>query len=338
MAIIERKKKVYSPSDNLFEYLDNYKKITSLFLSYEDLKRHSTIIALYDDGGEDTLWVSVYYGERDSEWIHAALVDAYLRLKGSAGDGVRTNIEVDRIDLCTYGNTNPYRVRLVNKLNDNFDYFYIKRADASRIYGLEFEDLLSPNRVNYLVSGDTLIEEHIAGVPGFFFAENMMPKDSLSRVRIAKEFVKFNERCVLRLLGDMHSSNFVLDITPDFEFTHYRIRPIDFDQQAYEGRKKIYLPQFFKQNLPFVALATEHLTQEMATQYQQEEHALMARRAKYNEGELAALLKIMKSEELAPTSHLAQLKQELTKHWKDDVFLKAQSMGELVEIGLLRLT
>ena len=28
-----------------------------------------------------------------------------------------------------------------DKINDNFDYFYIKNADASRIYGLELEGL-----------------------------------------------------------------------------------------------------------------------------------------------------------------------------------------------------
>ena len=30
------------------------------------------------------------------------------------------------------------------------DYCYVKLADASRGYGLEFEDILSPNRINYI--------------------------------------------------------------------------------------------------------------------------------------------------------------------------------------------
>jgi hypothetical protein len=38
----------------------------------------------------------------------------------------------------------------VNKINDNFDYFYIKNADASRIYGLELEHILSPNKINLI--------------------------------------------------------------------------------------------------------------------------------------------------------------------------------------------
>ena len=29
----------------------------------------------------------------------------------------------------------------------------------------------------------------------------------------------------------------------------YRIRPIDFDQQTYEGNLKVYLPQYFKEKI-----------------------------------------------------------------------------------------
>jgi hypothetical protein len=43
-------------------------------------------------------------------------------------------------------------VRIVNRLNENFDYFYVKRVDANRVYGLELEHILSPNRMNYFVT------------------------------------------------------------------------------------------------------------------------------------------------------------------------------------------
>jgi hypothetical protein len=45
--------------------------------------------------------------------------------------------------------------------------------------------------------------------------------------RIAKEFVKFNERCMIRLLGGY---NYVIVPIHDFDQVVYRIRPIDFDQ------------------------------------------------------------------------------------------------------------
>ena len=70
----------------------------------------------------------------------------------------------------------------------------------------------------------------------------------MNKVRLAKEFIKFNERCFVKLLGDMRSYNYVIDVTPDFDAVQYRVRAIDFDQHAFEGRKKMYLPQFFKEN------------------------------------------------------------------------------------------
>ncbi|MEI2737209.1 MAG: hypothetical protein V9F01_00320 [Chitinophagaceae bacterium] len=40
------------------------------------------------------------------------------------------------------------------------------------------------------------------------------------------------------------------------KITSISIRCIDFDQQSYEGRKNLYLPQFFKENYPFVELGS----------------------------------------------------------------------------------
>ena len=95
---------------------------------------------------------------------------------------------------------------------------------------------------------------------------------------------KFNERCFIRLLGDMRSYNFVVDMTPDFDQIQYRIRAIDFDQQSFEGRKNIYFPQYYKENIPYVELAMKHMSPETVEQYKTEERALMAKRlrlAKY---------------------------------------------------------
>ena len=60
--------------------------------------------------------------------------------------------------LLYFWNTKPFRIRIVNQYNDNHDYFYVKKADASRIYGLELEQLLSPNEINVQVDRDTLVE------------------------------------------------------------------------------------------------------------------------------------------------------------------------------------
>ncbi len=234
MVLISRKKHIYPISAGLRKYLIKYGREVDIPIHYSELLRFSSSIALYDSKGNDTLWETVFFDEYDRLDIHYNLKKIYAILKAEGDMSVMQHLYVDRVDLCVYGNTKPFRVRIVNRINDNFDYFYIKHADASRVYGLQLEHLLSPNRINYMVYKDTLIEEHIAGIPGEQFMKQHIHDPHLNPIRISKEFVKFNERCFVRLLGDMHSSNFVVDVTPDFEETHYRIRAIDFDQQSYE--------------------------------------------------------------------------------------------------------
>jgi hypothetical protein len=247
------------------------------------------------------------------------------------------HLYVDRIDLCVYGNTQPFRVRIVNRINDNFDYFYIKNADASRVYGLELEHLLSPNRISYLVHKNTLIEEHIAGIPGDKFMRVHMQDPHLNPIRLAKEFVKFNERCFVRLLGDMHSSNFVIDVTPDFEETHYRIRAIDFDQQSYEGKKSIYLPQYFKENNVLIQLGMKYITPESMRQYQKEERALIAHRLRSSQKGIEDILRSMEHDKISLPANIQSLKIELAKHYGNDKFLEASNMGQILRISLEQL-
>lgn len=247
------------------------------------------------------------------------------------------HLYVDRIDYCVFGNSKPFRIRIVNSRNDNQDYFYVKKADASRLYGLELEHLLSPNRMHFLTDRDTLIEEHIVGLPGDMFIERWLESNQLKAIRIAKELIKFNERCFVRLLGDMRPYNFIVDITPDFEETQIRIRAMDFDQQSYDGRKNFYLPQFFKENNPLVGFCVSHIDAKTAYQYQKEEHHLIARRMKTGNLRIKAILDTMSKDELAPKENVQQLRQELSAHYKDDTFLKRESMGGLVRQSLLRI-
>jgi hypothetical protein len=154
-------------------------------------------------------------------------------------------------------------------------------------------------------------------------------------IRIAKEFVKFNERCFVRLLGDMHSSNFVVQITPDFEETHYRIRAIDFDQQSFESRKNIYLPQFYKQNKAFLDLVQSKISKESLHQYQREERSIT--RIKAAKWPLINLLDAMSKESIAPEENVVRLREDLAKHYNSKRFLKAKTMGEIVRASLFEL-
>ncbi len=334
MALISKKKIIYPIGAGLRRYLTQYGREVNIPIHYHELLRYTNSIALYDSKEQDTYWETVFYEQSDREEIHQNVKKIYALLKAGGDLSVMEHLYIDRIDLCVYGNTQPFRVRMVNRINDNFDYFYIKNADASRVYGLELEDLLSPNRISYLVHQNTLIEEHIAGIPGEKFMRLHMSDPNLNPIRLAKEFVKFNERCFVRLLGDMHSSNFVIDVTPDFEETHYRIRAIDFDQQCYEAKKSIYLPQYFKENNALIQLGMDVITPESMRQYQREERSLIATRVKSSHSELEDILQTMENDQLAPKSHVDQLKNELAKHYQSKDFLKCNSMGEILRKSL----
>ena len=338
MALISKKKIIYPIGTGLRRYLTQYGREVDIPIHYHELLRYTNSIALYDSKEQDTYWETVFYDQSDREEIHQNVKKIYALLKAGGDLSVMEHLYIDRIDLCVFGNTQPFRVRMVNRINDNFDYFYIKNADASRVYGLELEDLLSPNRISYLVHQNTLIEEHIAGIPGEKFMRLHMSDPNLNPIRLAKEFVKFNERCFVRLLGDMHSSNFVIDVTPDFEETHYRIRAIDFDQQCYEAKKSIYLPQYFKENNAWIQLGMDVITPESMRQYQREERSLIATRVKSSHLELEDVLQTMENDQLAPKSHVDQLKNELTKHYQTKDFLKCSSMGEILRKSLSLVT
>lgn len=332
--IISKKKPNYPINAELRKYLRGYGRKFTAEIEYDDLLRFTGSFPYHDKKGTDTLWETVYYAPSEIQTLNLALTGMYAQLKTGGDLSVIEHLFAERIDYCTFGNSKPFRVRIVNTLNDNFDYFYIKKADASRIYGLELEHILSPNRISYLVSGNTLIEEHIAGIPGDLFIKDYMKKKEINTIRIAKEFVKFNERCFLRLLGDMRSYNFVIDMTPDFEETHYRIRAIDFDQQSYEGKKTLYMPQFFKENNPYVQLAMQLMTPQTMLQYQIEERTLIGKRIKAGKRMLKDLLDCMSHDTISTPEKKNQLKEELSEHYSTPAFKKCKNMGEIVKLSL----
>ena len=329
-----KKKPQFKIGKELMSYLNEYNRITDLPIQYDDMSRCIARVPLLDRFGVDTFWETVYYNTNDQEEINLNLCKIYANLKYDGDMDVIEHLQVSRVDFCVFGNTNPYRVRIINKLNDNYDHFYIKRVDSSRVYGLELEDILSPNRVTYLLNEHTLIEEHIAGIPGDVFMRDHLEVTKFDQIRIAKEFIKFNERCFIRLLGDMRSYNYIVDITPDIEGMQYRIRAIDFDQQSYESRKSFYLPQYFKENNAIILMGIKYLTNETVKQYQHEERTNIARRAKSSSVKLELLLKCMEIDVLSSPDKVKQLREDLASHHKNDLFLKCVNMGQLVRMNI----
>ncbi len=328
------KKPPFPINAGLRGYLGRYKRERELPVTYERLRDFQEAIPLTDERGKPTLWDSVIYRADEMADLYEGLKRIYALLKVDGDFSVVEHLYVDRVDFCSFGNSTPFRIRVVNAYNDNQDYFYLKQADASRAYGLELEHLLSPNRLNFITHGSTLVEEHIAGIPGDVFIERWLHDRELSPVRVAKEMVKFNERSFVRLLGDMRSYNYVVVVTPDFEGAQVRIRAMDFDQQSYNGRKNFYLPQFFKENAGIVLYCMKHLHSKTALQYQREEQTLMLQRAELASQRLGLLLGEMARDPIAPLEKVHELRAGLAEHYQRDDYLRCESMGELVRENL----
>lgn len=329
--MIPARKIMYGISPPLRQYLYRFDRLREIPNIYNDLTRFTGAVSYEDPRGRETLWLTVMYQPEVIDDLRKGLIRIYSELKigRDAAALEHEHLLVDRIDFGDFGNSKPFRIRVTNLFNDNSDYFYVKQADASRIYGLELEHILSPNRINYFIKGETLIEEHIAGVPGDAFLRDYLPDPKLNKVRIAKEFTKFTERSFIRLLGDMRSVNYVVDITPDFEEVQYRVRAIDFDQQSYEGNGNIYLAFRFNSNRPITRIAFGVLNRKSIDQYVNEEHSQMTRRAKVENTRLRALLGIMRREQIAPEAHVRRLALELDRMHGSKDFTDCTSMGEL---------
>jgi hydrogenase maturation factor HypF (carbamoyltransferase family) len=136
---------------------------------------------------------------------------------------------------------------------------------------------------------------------------------------------------MIRLLGDMRAYNYVIVPIHDFDQVVFKIRPIDFDQQCYEGNLKVYRPQFFKENYPMVKLVKDKLETSSIEQYKNEERAALAKRIFTNETRVNKLLHIMGNDDLAPDTHVEQLKMELYRLTHDINFKRAKSMGNVLD-------
>jgi hypothetical protein len=140
-------------------------------------------------------------------------------------------------------------------------------------------------------------------------------------LRIAKEFVKFNERSLVQLLGDMRNDNFVVEIIPDFDEMYFRLRAIDFDQECFEGSSRIYMPQYFKENNPIINLGFKTMSPVLELQYQKEERMRLRNRVQASYAQLNTLLESMGEDALSTAENVSQLKHELSE------FVSGQSLS-----------
>tara|TARA_B100000780_G_scaffold194340_1_gene137047 strand:- start:67 stop:1134 length:1068 start_codon:yes stop_codon:yes gene_type:complete len=330
--LMSKKKPTFPINEMLGNYLIKYNRNIKIPVFYDDLLRFQGSTTVYDKNDQDTLWIRTYYSESDRVEIDRCLKKIYTLLHSDGNDETIPFLNVDGIDYCTFGNSKPFRIKIRNILNDNYTYFYVKKADASRVYGLELEHILSPHNMNFLVYKDTLIEEHIAGIPGDDFIKDFLPKCTESeKAQIAKEFVKFKERCLIRLLGDMRSYNYVIIPTHDFDQIIYKIRAIDFDQQSFEGNLKVYNLQFMKENFKIVEMVGIKLDNNSINQYKIEERSFIAKRIITAPKRAAHLIKCIKNDTISFPDNVELLKKHLTKYVGDVKFKECNNMGDILE-------
>ena len=318
-------------SEPLHRYLLKYRRSSALPIKYTDLVYYSHSNVLRDSKGKLTHWETAIFDDHQKETLYPALLSTYALLK--AGDFLHpSELEVQQVDFCEFGNSVPFRVKV--KACGKIDHFYIKIADASRIYGLELEELTSPHRSDFLYDNNTLVEAHIEGIPGDVFLREHL--DSCADLKsLASAFVSFNERCFARLLGDMRSYNFVL--TGGTSQQGISFRPIDFDQQCYEARKNLYLPQFYKENNTFVELVLAQLEATEVRAIQDVELSRIKTRIETNLPRVEELLRCMEKDELSEGYKVVILRRELNEHFRTTAFDGCASMGALVRCQLSHL-
>ena len=336
--LISKKKPFFHISKKLKDFLKTHDRWIDDVISYDDLLRFSDSVNLYDKKNRDTLWIRLIFNESERQEIDKNLKIIYTLLHSDGNPSSIPYLTIDSVDYCTFGNSKPFRIKIRNIVNDNFTYFYVKKTDASRVYGIEFEHMLSPRNLNFLVNDSSLIEEHIAGIPGDIFIQEYLPKCSeIQKSQIAKEYVKFNERCMIRLLGDMRSYNYVVIPIHDFDQVIYKIRAIDFDQQCFEGKFSVYRPQFFKENKAMMDLVRSKLKTDSITQYKIEERSTISRRLIISDERMKLLIGIMKEDTVSTNENVINLRKEIFKFTNEDSFLRCESMGDLMEKTLIYL-
>ncbi len=317
-------KEIYAVSSSLQQYLQQCKKDVLLPLSYKDLLQYEYSNAIKDEKGKHTHWERVVYSEKLFTTLKEKLQALYVQLKNE------TSIEIESIDFCEFANSMPFRINISNTANNNKDFFYIKSADASRIYGLELEQLLTDNHINFLYHQNTLVEEHIEGTPGDVFLEFAVSLTNHEKKLLAIEFIRFNENCFTRLLGDMRSYNFVVVNSKGAE-KPFIIKAIDFDQQCYEGKLNLYFPQFYKENYGYVQMVTELFSNAAIEEIRVAERKKLAAMMVKNQHRLQALLSAITSEEISENYKVLTLSKELNLYHHTQSFSYHKTMGALVK-------
>jgi hypothetical protein len=113
----QKRKKFFPISRQFREYLSQFNRARQLPVSYEDLLKYEDSFPLMDRDGKDTLWQTLIFEQQLAREIYAGLKKIYVILRSGGDESTLANLFIDRVDFCTFGNTKPMRVRVVNQHN-----------------------------------------------------------------------------------------------------------------------------------------------------------------------------------------------------------------------------
>jgi len=163
-----------------------------------------------------------------------------------------------------------------NQMILRYTLLYQKWQDASRVYGLELEHLLSQIASVNLVTRIRWSKRHIAGIPGLikFWKKHNEPASYQCQSVWQKSFVEFNERVSSALGRYAFFPILVIDVTPDFEETPLSNRA-SWTWPANLMKGKNHLPPSISRKIITVQFGNEALTPEVYEAIPEEERTLI---------------------------------------------------------------
>ena len=113
-VIISNKKPSYKISNLFLQYLNKYNRVEDIPVQYNDLLRYVGSVDVFDKEENNTLWQRVYYNENERFELENNLKKIYNVLYSDGSDTNTDFLTIDGIDYCTFGNSNPFRVKTVS--------------------------------------------------------------------------------------------------------------------------------------------------------------------------------------------------------------------------------
>lgn len=287
-------------------YLERVGRYQALPIVYQDLLQYRFTDAVRDENGKLTHWERLSFTPEYASTLYPRLWSAIRLLDPLTAEGASIGV----VDICEYGNSNPFRIQL--KLANGSDrWYFLKQADSSRIFGLELAHLVGTEKLHYLVHDQTVLESAIEGTPGDQFLRQWLPGlDRDERLSLAEGFVRFCQQCYWTLLGDMRNYNWVVRLDGESP----RFLPIDFDQQLHEGFPPFYSPSYFRENLGWVELVEETLLPDRIRDIEKQEQQRLVHALSSHGGRIEQLMDAFQA---VPLSERHQLRG-LVQAWYSD--------------------